>query len=96
MNPIITDIDPKKLEELQAQLKAVRTPTFKMKNDLIKKHVGTCVSCYGIPTRLVTYDVGDTDMSAKKVERYCDHCFIRLRASNGIDETEAVRTGEPK
>jgi hypothetical protein len=87
MKPVITDIDPEKLEQLEAELKTIYTPTFKMKTSLIKKYVGTCVSCYDIPTKIVTYDVGD----AKVIQRYCPKCFVRLTATNGIDETIAEK-----
>jgi hypothetical protein len=91
MKPVITDIDPEKLEELEAELKTIHTPTFKMKTSLMKKYVGTCVSCYDIPTKIVTYDVGDDDMGAKRVERYCPKCFVKLTATNGIDEVVAEK-----
>jgi hypothetical protein len=91
MNAVITDIDPKKLEQLRILLETIHTPSFKMKNAIMKKYVGTCVSCYDIPTKIVTYDVGDADMSAKRVERYCPKCFVKLTSTNGIDETIAER-----
>ncbi|HJR84202.1 MAG TPA: hypothetical protein VJ772_02415 [Nitrososphaeraceae archaeon] len=87
MNPTITDIDPEKLEQLKLELETIHTSTFKIKNALIKKYVGTCVSCYDIPSKIVTYDVGD----AKKVERYCSKHFVQLLDTSGNNETVAIR-----
>ena len=92
----IKDIDPEKIQELKAVLDKTHTTT-KLRYNIVKRYVGTCVSCYEIPTKIVTYDVSDADMSAKKIERYCDNCFKRsgidkqvlLTATNGIDETIA-------
>ena len=39
---------------------------------MIKKYAGGfCTRCYNIPTKKISYDIGD----AKLVERNCDKCF---------------------
>jgi hypothetical protein len=32
---------------------------------------GVCMTCKNIPTKIVSYDVGD----AQVVQKYCDKCF---------------------
>jgi hypothetical protein len=39
---------------------------------LIKKVVGgLCCQCEGIPSKIVSYDVGDAHL----IEKYCEKCF---------------------
>jgi hypothetical protein len=45
---------------------------------LIKKVVGgLCCQCKGIPTKIVSYDVGD----AQLIEKYCEKCFKKWKKS---------------
>ena len=32
---------------------------------------GTCLTCGDIPTKMISYDVGEP----KLIEKYCDRCF---------------------
>jgi hypothetical protein len=90
MKPIITEIDPLKIQQVKTAL--VEYMTKQCRNDVIKKGVGgLCLGCDNIPNKLVSYDVSDEEMSAKRVERYCDNCYIKIMATNGIDETVAIR-----
>ena len=97
MKPIVTDIDPEKLHELDALLSTGKygkweyTMTSSHRNGLIKKYAGGICQCGNVPTKVVSYDISDDDMNARRIERYCNSCFTRLRATNGIDETVAVR-----
>jgi len=102
-NPIITKIilSEDKMKELTRLLKPKMMST--RREDLIKKYVGgLCSNCGDIPTILVTYDVSDWEMKAQRIERYCDSCFeknkdkVQLTATNGIDETIAIRESELK
>jgi len=103
-NPIIAKINlsEDKMKELTILLKPKMME--KRRHDLIKKYAdGLCCDCLGIPTKIVSYDVSDSEQSARKIEKYCDECFEKIRdrdrdkvqltltATNGIDETIAVR-----
>jgi len=93
MNPIITpiEIDPKKLEQFEKVL-ANKSRTKSYRKDMIRKYIGNgyCHVCEDIPTIKVCYDVSDSEMSAKRVERYCRSCYVKLTATNG-DQTIAIR-----
>jgi hypothetical protein len=80
----ITDIeiDPKELEELNK----TRT-SRKQKDALIKKIAGgICVGCTDIPTKIVSYDISDSEIEASLLERYCDKCLEK----SGIGITPKV------
>ena len=60
---IIVDID-----QLNKEL---RSKSEKYRNFIIRNYAGGyCLSCYEIPTKKVSYDIGD----ALLVERYCENC----------------------
>jgi hypothetical protein len=102
MNPIITDINPETLEKLNTLLsrgsygKRNYTMTPTLRKELIKKGIGgLCLCCYEIPTKVVCYDMLDSEINSKLVERFCKSCFskcsIILTATNGNDQTMAIR-----
>ena len=65
---IIIDID-----QLNKEL---RSKSEKYRNFIIRNYAGGyCLSCYEIPTKKVSYDIGD----ALLVERYCDNCFKYMK-----------------
>jgi hypothetical protein len=91
MKPVVTkiEIDKETKEELDAILKL----HYKhRKNTEIRRLVGgTCVVCGEIPSTRVSYEVGDKEQQIQRLEFYCDKCYVRLTATNGIDQTYAER-----
>lgn len=89
MKPIVTKIEihPDELEELGEYMTDIK------RKGLIKQYAGgLCLGCDEIPTKLVSYDISDEDMSAKRLEGYCDNCFEKcIILTNGRDETTAIR-----
>jgi hypothetical protein len=84
-------ITEEKRTELNKILESHKYSHF-MKVRAIKDTLGgPCSVCGSLPTKNVKFDIGDSDGPAELIERYCDKCFIRLRATNGKDETIAVR-----
>jgi ribosomal protein L10 len=103
--PIITKINlsEDKMKELKTLLDRKGTYGRVYKKNAIKYYLGgVCFNCSDIPTIKVTYDVSDSEMKAQRIERYCDECFeknkdkVHLTATNGIDETIAIRESELK
>jgi len=98
MKPVIEDliIEPEQLLELNEILNS--TSNQSVKRAAMMRIAGRgCVICGIIPTKIVKYKLEDIT----RVERYCDKHFERwladekviLTATNGIDETAAVRDG---
>jgi hypothetical protein len=74
--PVVTplNIDKQKLERLHHVLKT-RKLTGKGRYKAIRKVTGgICSVCEGIPTMIVTYEVGDSKTGVQLIERYCDEC----------------------
>jgi hypothetical protein len=68
LKPRIEDIEIN-LDELNKEL---RLKSDKQKLHMIRKYAGgVCTGCYSIPTKKISYDIGDAIL----VERYCDKCF---------------------
>lgn len=68
MKPKIEEIKIN-IDELNNELKL---KSIKHTHRIIRKYAGgICTRCYNIPTKKITYDVGDAEL----VERYCDKCF---------------------
>ena len=75
--PVVTplNIDKQKLERLHHVLKT-RKLTGKGRYKAIRKVTGgICSVCEGIPTMIVTYEVGDSKTGVQLIERYCDECI---------------------
>jgi hypothetical protein len=92
MKPVITkiEIDNETKEELNALLNSSRYKNTK--NTEIRRLVGgVCTVCGKIPSTRVSYQVGDEEQQIERLEFYCDDHITRLRATNGIDEAEAIR-----
>jgi len=100
--PVIQDviISQEKMDEFNSELES--STSDKNKRGVIKKYPGgTCIYCGIIATKILKFDVGDgDDGDGTLIERYCDKCYlrwvegkdkVRLTATNGIDETIAVR-----
>ncbi|HJR84995.1 MAG TPA: hypothetical protein VJ772_06455 [Nitrososphaeraceae archaeon] len=98
MKPVVTDIQTEKIEQLKALLRSGKygkweyTMTSTHRNALIKKYLGgLCLGCENVPTKIVSNDISDSEMKAKRIEHYCQSCYVKLVATNGIDETIALR-----
>lgn len=50
-----------------------------------------CLMCDSLGTKLLVFDVSDEELNASRIERYCDKCLTRVTATNGIDNTIAVK-----
>ena len=69
------NIDKQKLEHLRHVLNT-RKLTVKGRYKVIRKVTGgICSVCEGIPTKIVTYEVGDSETGIQLIERYCDECI---------------------
>jgi hypothetical protein len=86
MKPVITkiEIDKETREELDAILKI----HFKHRRITEVRRLvgGFCVSCGGIPSTRVSYQVGDKEQPASKLEYYCNSCL----GKSGIGTTPKV------
>ena len=67
------------IEELIISQETMGALNLKLKRSFVDPHRiirnyigGNCATCRGIPSRKVSYDVGDGN---KLVEFYCDPCF---------------------
>jgi hypothetical protein len=50
-----------------------------VKESILKKLAGGwCSICGGIPTKMVTFDVGDSSQGATRLEKYCDICIQKV------------------
>ncbi len=66
-------IPDNEMQKLNKTLKS--TISTKNKSRMIRVVLGgNCTSCYGVPTKKVSYDVGDGD-GDKFVEYFCSSCF---------------------
>ena len=62
------DIDKKELDILLTQ-----TARHVIRKEFIRKH--TCNSCDQWASKLIEYQVGDSDQKAIRIERYCQKHF---------------------
>jgi len=69
------NIDEHKLERLHYVLNARKLTTKRRYKAIRKVTGGICSVCEGIPTKIVTYEVGDSETSIQLIERYCDECI---------------------
>ena len=46
---------------------------------LTQIYSGTCTFCGAWPEYIVSYDVGDSQQPAKRIERYCHSCFEKWK-----------------
>ena len=103
LKPVITDIEiePEKLAELNRVLSSSFSKGVK-KAAMARIGYRGCTICGETPSKKVSYDIGDSEQPASRLEYYCLDCFKRsgigtskdkvlLTATNGIDETIAVR-----
>ncbi|HEY7110561.1 MAG TPA: hypothetical protein VH415_14145 [Nitrososphaeraceae archaeon] len=66
-----------KLEAIQRILKS--NVSTVVKDTIMKKlAVGWCCICHDIPTQIVTYDIGDEEQSATRIEKDCDDCLKKV------------------
>lgn len=75
--PVIEDIvlSKEKMQELKSKVES----SVVRKSRIIRRSIGgNCTYCAGIPSKKVSYDVGD---GASKIEYYCNDCFQRWVAS---------------
>ena len=69
--PVIEDIvlSKEKMQELKSEVES----SIVRQGRIIRRYVGgNCTYCAGIPSKKVSYDVGD---GASKIEYYCNDCF---------------------
>ena len=95
MKPVVTkiEIDNETKEELNALVNSNKYKHTKYRE--IRRLVGgLCTVCGEIPSTRVSYQVGDQEQQIERLEFYCDRCYVRLTATNGIDSTIAVREVE--
>jgi hypothetical protein len=92
LNPVITKvkIDEETKEELDAILNSSKYKATRNR-DIRKLIGGVCTVCGEIPSSRVAYQVGDQEQQIERLEFYCDDHFTNLVATNGIDETVALR-----
>ena len=86
--PVVKKIDTKKIEELEVILNKTNV-TWRQRDDLIRKYAGGLCVCNAVPTNIVTWDISDPGIKAKRIERYCDNCIVSI--TNGKDQRLAVR-----
>jgi hypothetical protein len=82
-------ISQEDLAELNKMLNSA-TSTHQKTQYMNKIAGGHCSICGNVPSKKVSYDISDSEIEAKLVERYCDKCIVRLTATNG-DQTIAVK-----
>ena len=67
------------------------------RRDLIHKYSdGMCGSCDKLATTKIVYDMGDSHQKAEVIERYCDKHLTLVTATDGIDQTVAIRKVDKK
>jgi hypothetical protein len=83
MKPTIEDIKVN-VDELNkiTSLPNTRNKTWKLRQ-LIG---GLCIRCQDIPSKKVSYDIGD----AKLVEFYCDNCFLCRKEGRGKKDIDKL------
>jgi hypothetical protein len=91
-------IKPSEVEELKEMANAT-CKAWNNRGRLRKRIGGVCVICGDLPSKKLTYQESDEEQVAVRLEFYCQKCYDRLttvRATNGIDESMAVRDNGTK
>ena len=91
-NTEIEDIPEEKIAQTKKILDTSKHSHFTKKTE-INAITGFCCICGDIPTKIVKHRLEDGSGCIIRVERYCPKCFVKLTATNGIDETIGVKIG---
>jgi len=93
---VVTDIkiDPDSLAELNRILQSGVSRGVK-REAMLRIAGRPCTICGSVPIKLVSYDIGDSEQPASRLEYYCLECYnksglVTITATNGIDKTIAV------